>query len=310
MTALEAVSVYLPDSRVPVEKLQDELRITPVQTKLLKRFNGLAEVCREPAMTLPDLLLAGADGLAELRGREHQVRYVLHARTMPVVVPYPMNPVHDVCRALGLEHATAFTVSHQACATGLLAIDIAGRLLDGDADPGALALVLAGEKAFTYDAQLLPGSSVFAEASAACLVTADGPRDRVLAYAVSTRGEFNGRLEEDPDLALRYAEEYQATLAETILAAVTQAGLRLDEISLILPHNVNLPTWKRLARRIGFPADRVLLDNVPLVGHAFCADSFLNYRTAVDRGLLRPGNRYLVAAAGLGATFSAMIFEH
>jgi 3-oxoacyl-[acyl-carrier-protein] synthase III len=310
VTSLEAVSVYLPDSRLPVEELADELQLTSMQMKLFKRFNGLAEVCREPARTLPDLLLAGADGLAELRGREHQVRYVLHARTMPVVVPYPVNPVHDVCRALGLEHATAFTVSHHACATGLLAIDIAGRLLRADEDRDALALILTGEKAFTRDAQLVPGSSIFAEASAACLVTADGPRDRVLAYAVSIRGEFNGRIEEDPELAFRYAEEYQTTLAETILAAVAKAGLRLDEISLILPHNVNLPTWKRLGRAIGFPADRILLDNVPLVGHAFCADSFLNYRTAVDRGLLRPGDRYLIAAAGLGATFSAMIFEH
>jgi 3-oxoacyl-[acyl-carrier-protein] synthase III len=310
VTSLEAVSVYLPDSRLPVEELADELQLTSMQMKLFKRFNGLAEVCREPARTLPDLLLAGADGLAELRGREHQVRYVLHARTMPVVVPYPVNPVHGVCRALGLEHATAFTVSHHACATGLLAIDIAGRLLRADGDRDALALILTGEKAFTRDAQLVPGSSIFAEASAACLVTADGPRDRVLAYAVSIRGEFNGRIEEDPELAFRYAEEYQTTLAETILAAVAKAGLRLDEISLILPHNVNLPTWKRLGRAIGFPADRILLDNVPLVGHAFCADSFLNYRTAVDRGLLRPGDRYLIAAAGLGATFSAMIFEH
>jgi 3-oxoacyl-[acyl-carrier-protein] synthase-3 len=47
-------------------------------------------------------------------------------------------------------------------------------------------------------------------------------------------------------------------------------------------------------------------------GHVFCADAFLNYRTAAERGLLRPGERYVVAAAGAGrgATFSAMVFEH
>jgi hypothetical protein len=63
-------------------------------------------------------------------------------------------------------------------------------------------------------------------------------------------------------------------------------------------------------RRIGFPVDRVLLDNVPVTGHTFCVDTFLNYTTAAARGLLRPGVRYVIAGAGLGATFSAMVVQH
>lgn len=47
-----------------------------------------------------------------------------------------------------------------------------------------------------------------------------------------------------------------------------------------------------------------------MTGHAFCADMLINYTTAMDRGLLQPGDRYLVAAAGVGATFAAMVFEH
>jgi 3-oxoacyl-[acyl-carrier-protein] synthase-3 len=132
----------------------------------------------------------------------------------------------------------------------------------------------------------------------------------LLAYVTRTRGEFNGRLEDLPELMTRYQREYPASLADVIMAATAQAGLRLDEISLILPHNVNVVSWHRMCRRIGFPEDRVLLDNVPVTGHAFCADLFINYRTAAERGLLRPGDHYLVAAAGAGATFSAMVFEH
>jgi 3-oxoacyl-[acyl-carrier-protein] synthase-3 len=310
VTALEAVATYLPDQRVPVESLAAQLGLRPIQVKLFKRFLGLAEIRLDPAGSLLDLLLAGAARLDALRGREHQVRYVLYARTMPVVVPYPLNPLHELCQALGLDHAMAFTVTHHACATSLLAVDIAGRLLAADPEPGALALILTGEKAFTRDAQLVPGTSIFGEGAAACLVRADGPRDRMLAYATSTSGEFDGRLEDLPDLVARYEEEYPRALAEAMLAAVQQAGLRLDEISLILPHNVNVVSWQRLSRRIGFPADRVLLDNVPVTGHVFCADSFMNYATAISRDLLAPGDRYLMAAAGLGATFSAMVFEH
>ena len=80
----------------------------------------------------------------------------------------------------------------------------------------------------------------------------------------------------------------------------------------MLPHNVNLVTWQRMCMLLKFPRERVLLDNIPDTGHVFCADLFVNYQTACERGLLRPGDRYLAAAvgAGGGATFAAMVFEH
>lgn len=310
MTALKAVACYLPDKRVPVEDVARQLGLAPLQSRLFRRYLGLADIRLDREGTLLDLLSAATWRLAELRGLEQRVRYVLYARVMPVVVPYPVNPLRDLCVAFGLGHAVSFTVTHHACATGLLAVDVAGRLLAEDGDPDALALVLTGEKAFTRDAQLVPGTSVFSEAAAACLVGPDGPADRVLSYAASTRGEFSGRLDEISAMASSFEKEYPASLAEAMSAAADQAGMSLGDLSLILPHNVNALSWQRLCRRIGFPVSRVLLDNVPVAGHAFCADPFINYATAAQRGLLRPGDRYLIAAAGFGATFSAMVVEH
>jgi 3-oxoacyl-[acyl-carrier-protein] synthase-3 len=315
MTALEAVSVYLPSSRVTVESLAGPLGLTEMEVKLFRRFHGLREVGREPDGSLTALLLKAAAGLTALRGQEHRVRYVLYARAMPVVVPYPVNPLHEACHALGLDRALAFTVTHQSCASGLLAIDLAGRLLAADSDGRAagpeppLALILAGEKAFTRAAQMFADTTVFGEGAAACLVSADGPRDRLLAYAADVRGEFDNATGEN-DAQLQ--REYRPLLAEVIRRALDEAGLTLDDISAILPHNVNLLTWQRMSKLLPFPRDRMVLDNIPAAGHVFCADVFANYRTACERGLLQPGDRYLAAAvgAGGGATFSAMVFEH
>jgi 3-oxoacyl-[acyl-carrier-protein] synthase-3 len=232
-----------------------------------------------------------------------------------VVVPYPVNPLHEVCRALGLEHALAFTVTHQSCAGGLLAIDIAGRLLAGDAEPGRspqeepLALILTGEKAFTRDAQMFTDTTIFGEGAAACLVSASGARDRMLAYASSVRGEFDSPTGEND---ARLQREYRPCLAEVMHRALDEAGLTLGDIAVVLPHNVNLVTWQRMCVLLKFPRDRVVLDNIPASGHVFCADLFANYQTACERGLLEPGDRYLAAAvgAGGGATFAAMVFEH
>jgi 3-oxoacyl-[acyl-carrier-protein] synthase III len=320
MTALEAVSVYLPEIRIPVESLAGPLGLTEMQVKLFRRFHGLREVGREPEASLYDLLMKAAAGLGELRGQRHRVRYVLYARTMPVAEPYPVNTLHEVCRALGLDHALAFTVTHQSCAGGLLAIDIAGRLLSADAaaghdgadgKPGSspLALILAGEKAFTREAQMFADTTIFGEGAAACLVSAFGTRDRLLGYASNVRGEFDSATGENDEQMQR---EYRPSLAEVMRQALDQAGLTLDDIRLVLPHNVNLVTWRRMCLLLKFPLDRVMLDNIPASGHVFCADVFANYATARERGLLRPGDRYLAAAvgAGGGATFAAMVFEH
>ena len=309
MTSLEAVATYLPRQRVAIEELAGQLGLDGLQVRLLRRFQGFSEIRLDTGGLLADLLTAAVTRLDALRGQQHRVKYVLHARSMPAVVPYPLNPLHEVCAAAGLGHAVAFTVTHHACATSLLALDAAGRLLAGG-EPSDLALVLAGEKTFTLDAQLVPGTSIFGEAAAACLVSADGHGDRMLSYATSTRGEFDGRLDELPEVAAAYEEDYPRSLAAALHAAVGKAGLTLSDISLILPHNVNVASWRRLGRATGFPPDRILLDNVPVTGHAFGADAFINYQTALQRGLLRRGEAYLLAAAGLGATYSAMVFEH
>lgn len=315
MTALDAVAAYQPAARRTVEDAAAELGLREMDVKLFRRFHGLREICRDPETSLTDLLLAAADRVG-VRGREQRIRYVLWARAFPTVVPYPLNPLHEVCRTLGLQHALAFTVSQQSCASGLLAIDLAGRLLAAEPEPAGgsagaapLALVLTGEKAFTRDAQLIPGMSLFSEGASACLVSATGDRDRLLGYACSQHGEFDpagGRTVEE------FQNSYRPLLARVISDALDQAGLALADLALILPHNINLVTWQRMCRLIGFPVDRVLLDNIAGNGHVFCSDAFFNYQTARERGLLQPGDRYLVATvgAGLGATFAAMVFQH
>jgi 3-oxoacyl-[acyl-carrier-protein] synthase III len=309
MTALEAVSVYLPPARIPIEDLAEPLGLTEMQVRIFRRFHGLGTVSRDPESSVYDLLMKAATGLEALRGNEQRIRYVLYARTMPVVAPYPVNPLHEVCQALGLDHALAFTVTHQSCAGGLLAIDIAGRLLGSDGQEESLALVLTGEKTFTREAEMFADTTIFGEGASACLVSAFGTRDRLLAYASNVRGEFDNATGENDS---RLQHEYRPSLAEVMRQALDEAGTTLDDIRVVLPHNVNLVTWQRMCLLLEIPTERVVLDNIPASGHVFCTDMFANYLTACERGLLRPGDRYLAAAvgAGGGATFAAMVFEH
>nr|WP_273944356.1 3-oxoacyl-[acyl-carrier-protein] synthase III C-terminal domain-containing protein [Kutzneria chonburiensis] len=89
--------------------------------------------------------------------------------------------------------------------------------------------------------------------------------------------------------------------------AVQDAGITLDDVSLVLPHNVNRFSWSETARLLGLPLTRIYLENIPRMGHCFSADPFVNLATARAEGATTPGDTVLLASAGQGGTFAAAV---
>ncbi|MFG3052741.1 3-oxoacyl-[acyl-carrier-protein] synthase III C-terminal domain-containing protein [Kitasatospora sp. NPDC048239] len=309
MTSLAAVSSYLPPT-IPVEQLREPLGLTDQQVRRFTRLYGLDRICQAPAQSEAELLTAAAQKLEALAGQEDRVRYVVRAKGLRTTAPYPVSPLRQVREALGLHRAAVFSVADHGCATGLLAVDAAGTLLAADGDPDALALVLAGDKTFTPFSQWVEDVSIMGEGVSAVLVGAGGGRDRVLGYHARIHGREDGVIDLDPEGARDAKRIYQDAMAEVVLGALDQAGLGIADLDLVLPHNVNRVSWTVAAAHLGIPRDRIFLENIARTGHCFCADPFINYQSARELGLLRPGDRYLMTSAGLGQSFAAMVLEH
>jgi 3-oxoacyl-[acyl-carrier-protein] synthase III len=309
MTALVDVACHLPGHSVAVEEIGAAVQAGEQLMRSFRKFYGLREVRRSADSDLRAALLAAAANLPGLRGNEHRVRYVVYARTVSTVAPAGQNPLEEVCAALGLDRANAFTLTQHGCASGLAALDVAGRLLEGDGDPDALALVFTGETTFSPALQIIPESTVMGEGTAACLVGPDGERDRLLGLAVRTVGRYAEGFPPYP-LDPGFLKEHNDRLATVIREAVEAAGASLDELAVILPHNVNRLSWVWTCRALGVPVEKVFLDNVPVTGHCFAADPFINHVHARAAGRLEPGDLYLMASVGLGATFAAAVLRH
>lgn len=308
MTALREVAAYIPPT-VPLEALSQRLGLSAQQTRIFRRMHGLDRIAMADDETWTDLLLAAAAGLHGLGPAAASVRYVIAGSTIPCAVPRNLRPLADVSNKFGLSNAVSFSITEFACAAGLMAVDLAGRLLTADGDPDAMALVFAGEKAITPGIQHVPQTTIMGEAAAACLVTAGGAADRVLSYATSTHGQYY-REQDDPEAAAAFRRVYPGLVADVATEAVRQAGLGWDDIHIVLPHNVNRVSWVQVTNLLGLPLDRIYLDLVPAYGHCFAADPFLNYLAARDAGRLATGRPYLMVAAGLGAVASAMVLCH
>ncbi|WP_100444589.1 3-oxoacyl-[acyl-carrier-protein] synthase III C-terminal domain-containing protein [Glycomyces xiaoerkulensis] len=322
MTAIAEVASHIPSKSETIEQVGEQLDIDKRHIELFTRFFGLREVRVAPERSYTDRLVDAAGNLGQLQGNESRVRYVLIARTARDLSTTTEDPVHEVVERLGLDNAIGFAVTEHACASALYAIWMGGWLLR-DEDPDSLALVLMGEVP-EMEGFYLPGTAVMGDSTAACLVSASGERDRLCSYAFklnpsceqalaeavagykSTEEAFSQHMgHATEELGKIYIEE----LSEVLQEAAERSGLALEDMKLILPHNVNRISWRRVCKRIGFPMDKVMTDLIPITGHCYTADSFLNYVEALRQDYLEPGDHYMVVGVGTHGSFASMVFQ-
>ncbi|GGV42756.1 3-oxoacyl-ACP synthase III family protein [Streptomyces spectabilis] len=298
---LSAVDAYFPDREVTVDDVLDDHGLSAAQLRVFRRIHGLDRMRLDPDLPLIDLLLPAArDALAAAGGPE-RVRHVLYAHAVPQVAPAGTDTARLLADALGLAHADAFAVVHHNCAQALVALDLAADLLRAEGTEGDSALIISGERVFTPLIQLDYGlGQLLADGAAACLLTLGGSGDVIRSHAVHSDPRPAGEGEQTGETGVRH-------LVATMLRAVADAGLVLDDIDLVLPHNVNRTFWRQAAKALGIPTDKVFLENIPRYSHCFSADPLINYKTLDDGDRLRPGGNYLMAAVGVGGSYAATV---
>ncbi|WP_019548315.1 3-oxoacyl-ACP synthase III family protein [Streptomyces sulphureus] len=308
---LEGVAYHAPERVVAVEELAERLNLTKSKVQLFRKMQGLKELRYDPEMRFEDLVLPAArQVLDEAEVPLSRVTHLIFAHATQLLAPSTVDVAQELRRQLGLTRATAFSLTQQNCASGMAAVDVAGELLRLDGDPDARALVVTGEQAFTAGIQLIPDTAVLGEAAAACLVAVDGAGAPVRSYVTQTLGEYSNGVRIGKERAADLGQIYPEIFADTMRRAVSEAGLTLADIELLIPHNVNMMSWRQTIQALDFPRERTFLENIPRFSHCFASDVFVNYVTLRDEKRLVPGRHYLVASVGVGTTFAAMVITH
>jgi 3-oxoacyl-[acyl-carrier-protein] synthase-3 len=79
-----------------------------------------------------------------------------------------------------------------------------------------------------------------------------------------------------------------------------------DDIDLVIPHQANANLLTLLARRMGFPSDRMIM-NLDRFGNTSSASAFIALWQAKVDGRLGPGSRVLFLAFGAGFTWGSAL---
>jgi 3-oxoacyl-[acyl-carrier-protein] synthase-3 len=309
-TTLERIESFLPDRCVKIDELAEELGLRRAEIGVFRKIHGLNTLRFDPDMNLFDLVMPPARRALAALPQGRRVDYLVFAHTVQAVTPPGLDPAAVIRDSLGLHDAEAFALSHQACVSSMGAIDVAAELLRADGVTGSYALMVTGERAFSPKVQLIPDTAIMADAAAACLITIGGSGDEIHSYVTRTLGEYSAGLLMTKEQAREFGHIYGRTLAGVIQQAVAAAGLDFGEIELVIPHNVNMVSWRQTIKEMGADPQKFFLANVSRIGHCYSADIFVNYTTLREAGRLVEGGKYVLASVGIGATFGAMVITH
>jgi 3-oxoacyl-[acyl-carrier-protein] synthase-3 len=93
-------------------------------------------------------------------------------------------------------------------------------------------------------------------------------------------------------------------MAESCQRVLDKTGYSSDDVSLLIPHQANARIIKGVAKRLGFPMERVVLD-IESVGNTSAASVPIALDHAWRAGRLSPGDLILTVAFGGGLTWGA-----
>lgn len=305
MIGIESIKTYLPAGEQDIVGLKEKLNLSRFQVKLFTKIHGLQKIRCNEEESLEELLVPPIQKV--LRDMDPlSIRYILYAHTVQTVTPYPVNVLEIIKRKYGLQHAISFSVTQHNCASALTALDLCQYLLKDDRDK---ALIITGEKVFTPIAQVIHNTTIMGEASSAILVSKRTKENRLLSVERTILGEYYGGINIDNQQSKKFDKDYVEALTSTIYSALENAGLTLEDVTLILPHNVNRSSWLKVANTINLSKEKLYLKNISKYGHCFCSDPFINYIDACRDGLIKRGDYYLMVSVGLGATFQVAVIK-
>lgn len=306
MLSIENAAYTIPAKLLALESSSDWLGISPSTAKIYQRMFGLGTFPVEENLSVYQLL---EKSLQKLKFDSNNIKLIIHAHTAQVICPYGSSVVQVLRHKFQLRHAIYCGTALNNCTALFSAFEIAEQFLTMSEEK-AEVLILTGEINFTKDMRVVPGASVTGDASAAMLVSKKSATDRLLAVTLSHHGQFAKGLWISPEEQVHFEAIFLSSLKIVIEETLDKANIRLEDVALILPHNVNTHVWNEISKGLNFARDKIFMDNIKQYAHCFGSDLIMNYVDAKQRQRLKKGDYYLMIAVGLGATLGAAVFQH
>jgi len=176
--------------------------------------------------------------------------------------------------------------------------EVFSRILDWN-DRGTCVLFGDGAGAVVLAADAKPGLH-------ASVLRADGSHAGILCVPGNISG---GRIVGSPFLQMQGSQVFKfavKVLDEVARETVVAAGMRLEDVDWLIPHQANVRILEATAKRLGLPMERLVV-TVDHHGNTSAASVPLALDEFVRAGKIRAGHRVLMQGVGGGFTWGATL---
>jgi 3-oxoacyl-[acyl-carrier-protein] synthase-3 len=98
------------------------------------------------------------------------------------------------------------------------------------------------------------------------------------------------------------------TMGKASLKVLKKAGVKKEEVSLLVPHQANTRIIDAAAKRLKLDDDQVYV-NLPEYGNTSAASVPIALAEAKEKGLVKNGDKIVLVAFGAGLTWASAVIE-
>ena len=226
---------------------------------------------------------------------------VLQLDAVPDLFKYPVSVLQT---ELDLPKASVVGINQIGCASIFAALRMARALIVAEDDLQAVLCVSADKFPAGHHRDL--AYNLVSDGACATLVRRGDGRNRIVECTQVTKGALWDSEAIENEIIAAYFPTATALVERTL----AKAGLEMDDVALVIPHNVSLRSWEILGRLIGCPPERIYTDNIARVGHTIASDNLLNLRRATESGRIQKGDYLLLFTFGYGSNWACMVVQH
>ncbi|HIO41562.1 MAG TPA: ketoacyl-ACP synthase III [Aquifex sp.] len=306
-TKIVGLGVYLPEkvlTNFDLEKMVD------TSDEWITTRTGIKERRIAENETVVDLAVKAAEEAIANAGIEKTEIDAVVLATLSPQLGFPATACL-VQERLGLPHsAMSFDIS-AACSGFLYGLDIADAYLKSKKKK--TVLVIGAEKLSSIiDWKDRSTCVLFGDGAGAAVVRyEENDESDILSSKLYTKGEAWNILYREPCGYLKMEgrkvfKEAVSGMTKSSLEAIEEAGLRPEDIDLVIPHQANFRIIKALAEKLGIPLEKVYV-NVNRYGNTSAASIPIAMYEAYREGKLKRGMNVLLTAMGGGLTWGSMV---
>jgi 3-oxoacyl-[acyl-carrier-protein] synthase-3 len=223
---------------------------------------------------------------------------------------------------IGAGNAAAMDLN-AACSGFLFALSTADKMMVND--DFSTALIIGAEKlSYFLDFSNRSTCVLFGDGAGAVVLERSDEDAGLLAFEIGSDGTAGDLLcvpasgtEGRPDrtqlptIMMEGPEVFRravTAMGDASSRVLRQAGLGIEDIDLLIPHQANVRIIDATARRLGLAPEQVFV-NIASYGNTSAATIPIALTEAIEEGRIEPGSTLVFAAFGGGFTWAAAVFR-